>query len=241
MVLADALTHAERRGLVVRNVGKLSVMPKTAAVQERESYTVEQVRRLFKAAKGERLEALVVVGLSVGLRPGELTAPLWDDVALDADPATLSITGSIKRRPDGSLYRGPVKKSTAGDRTIALPAVAVEALKAHQIRQDEERRAAGEAWDDQGLVFTTAIGTPLDPSNVRKMFTKVVNRAGLAGFPYLLRHTVVSLLLDNGATIEEVADLLGDDPQTLYRHYRHRVRPVVDVAARRMHAVLAPE
>ena len=49
----------------------------------------------------------------------------------------------------------------------------------------------------------------------------------------------MSLLLDAGAPIEEVADLLGDDPQTLYRHYRHRVRPVVTVAADRMEAALA--
>jgi len=43
-----------------------------------------------------------------------------------------------------------------------------------------------------------------------------------------------SHLLDSGASIEEVADLLGDNPQTLYKHYRHRVRPVADAAAERM-------
>jgi len=44
--------------------------------------------------------------------------------------------------------------------------------------------------------------------------------------------------LDNGASIEEVADFLGDDPRTLYRHYRHKVRPVAE-AATRMEAVLS--
>jgi len=116
-----------------------------------------------------------------------------------------------------------------------LPGAAVDALRAHKDRQEVERRHAGDLWIEHGLVFSTEIGTPLDPSNVRKMFAKVANRAGLAGgFPYLMRHTTVSLLLDGGASIEEVADLLGDDPQTLYRHYRHRVRPVVNVAAERM-------
>jgi site-specific recombinase XerD len=56
--------------------------------------------------------------------------------------------------------------------------------------------------------------------------------------PYLLRHSAVSLLLDAGAAIEEVADLLGDDPQTVYRHYRHRVRPVLTKAAERMERLL---
>jgi hypothetical protein len=53
-----------------------------------------------------------------------------------------------------------------------------------------------------------------------------------------MRHTVVSLLLDGGATIEEVADLTGDDPVTLYRHYRHRVRPVSTIGAEGMPKVL---
>jgi hypothetical protein len=35
------------------------------------------------------------------------------------------------------------------------------------------------------------------------------------GFTYLLRHSAVSLLIDAGAGIEEVADLIGDDPRTL--------------------------
>ena len=59
--------------------------------------------------------------------------------------------------------------------------------------------------------------------------------------PYLLRHSAVSLPLDAGSPIEEVADLLGDNPQTVYRHCRHRVRPVVTKAAERMERLLGGE
>jgi hypothetical protein len=45
-------------------------------------------------------------------------------------------------------------------------------------------------------------------------------------------------MLDAGASLEEVADVLGDDPATLLRHYRHRVRPVAD-ATKRMEDVLS--
>jgi site-specific recombinase XerD len=92
----------------------------------------------------------------------------------------------------------------------------------------------------QDLVFCSTVGTPLNPSNVRRTFALIAKRAGIkdADFPYLLRHSAVSLLLDAGASIEEVADLLGDDPRTLYRHYRHKVRPVADLATR-MESILA--
>lgn len=84
---------------------------------------------------------------------------------------------------------------------------------------------------DQGLVFCSELGSPLDPSNVRRTFARMAKRAGLdARFPYSLRHTAASLLIDAEVPVEQVADLLGDDPRTLYRFYRHRVRPVVDAA-----------
>lgn len=86
------------------------------------------------------------------------------------------------------------------------------------------------------LVFASEIGTALDPSDLRRTFLRVARRAGTGEgervFPYLMRQTVVGHLLDGGASIEEIADLTGDDPVTLYRHYRHRVGPVASVAAR---------
>ncbi len=244
-VLADALNFAQGRGLVARNVAALSVMPKLDPPEARRSMTPEEARALMAAARGERLEGLVVIGLVVGLRPGELAGLLWSDLELDATPPTLTVSGALKREPSPNgkgyeLNRGAVKRSTAGQRTMALPPIAVDALRAHRARHAAERLAAGELWEDQGLVFSSEIGTPLDPSNVRRTFRRVATKAGLdARFPYLLRHTAVSLLVDAGAGIEEVADLLGDDPRTLYRHYRHKGRPVAE-AAIRMQDVLAP-
>lgn len=241
-ILADALSHAERRRLVTWNVAKHSVMPKCKPAPERRSFTPAEARAILEAARSERLDALVVTGMTIGLRPGELTGLLWEDIDLQSRPPTLAVTGSMKRRPDSSLHRGPVKRSTAGQRVVAIPPALRKALLEHRKAQAAERLAAGRRWTDHGLVFCSETGTPLDPSNVRKVFTRVAKNAGLdptGVVPYLLRHSAVSLLLDAGAPIEEVADLLGDDPQTLYRHYRHRVRPVVTVAAERMEAALA--
>jgi integrase len=144
----------------------------------------------------------------------------------------------MKTGPDGRVARGDVKRSAAGLRSIALPPVAVEAVRAHRKRLAEERLQLGQAWQDHGLLFPSGVGTPPDPSHVRRVFARIAKRAGLdANFPYLLRHTAVSLLVDAGKSIEQVADMLGDDPRTLYRHYRHRVRPVAD-ASLAMQAIL---
>jgi integrase len=238
-LLADALRHAERRGLVTRNAAALSAMPRTEPATPRRSLSPEEARCFLEAAEGERLGALVTLGMTLGLRPGELTGLLWSDLDLSASTATLTVSGSMKRRPDGSVARGDVKRSTAGRRTIALPPLAVDAVRAHQERQAGERQVAGDAWTDNGLVFTSNVGTPVDPSHLRRVVARVAKRAGVdVGFPYILRHTALSLLVDSGKSIETVADMLGDDPRTLYRHYRHRVRPVAD-ASLDMQAILA--
>ena len=238
-LLADALRHAERRGLVSRNAAALSVMPRTKPPTQRRTLKPVEARAFLEAAKGERLEALVVIGMTLGLRPGELTGLLVSDLDLDSDPPTLTISGAMKRGPDGRVARGDVKRSKAGLRTIALPPIAVEAVRAHRKRLASERLQLGKAWQDHGLLFPSEAGTPVDPSHLRRVFARIAKRAGVdASFPYVLRHTAVSLLVDAGKSIEQVADMLGDDPKTLYRHYRHRVRPVAD-ASLAMQAVLA--
>lgn len=239
--LVQILRVPVRRGRLARNVAEHAAIPRAKRAGPRRSFSPAEARSLITAARGERLEALVVVGLVAGLRPGEVAGLLWADIDLDGDPPTLRVSGMVKRRPgDGSVWRdSEPKRSRAGRRTVALPAVAVEALRGHQQRQDAERVAAGELWSDQGLVFASQVGTPVDPSRLRTVFGRVARRAGIDhAVPYLMRHSAASLLLDAGASIEEVADVLGDDPATIYRHYRHRVRAVAS-ATSRMDAVLA--
>jgi len=151
---------------------------------------------------------------------------------------TLSVSGSIKQvpRPDGrgyDLVRGSVKKSTAGERTLQLPAGLIPLLAAHRRRQAAERRAAGASWSEQGLIFASETGRPLDPANVRRSVMRVAKAVGITGpiNSYTARHSAASLRLDAGQPLDQVADLLGDDPRTVLLHYRHRVRPVVAVAA----------
>jgi hypothetical protein len=96
------------------------------------------------------------------------------------------------------------KRATAARRTLALPPIAAAALA--------ERKAA--SGTSVGLVFATATGNPFNPRHVYKVFARVARRAGIeGGFPYLMRHSAASLMLDAGASLDEVADVLGDEPR----------------------------
>ena len=73
--------------LALRAVGPLE----TAAFQNR----LDQARDLLTHVKGHRLEALITVALSTGLRQGELLGLGWDDVDLDA--GTIRVRHALQR------------------------------------------------------------------------------------------------------------------------------------------------
>jgi integrase len=227
-VLVQVLRHAERQGLIARNVAALVPTPAGPKAQGR-SLTIEQAHALLAASRGHPLEAAIVVALTCGLRPGELLALLWSDV--DLDNGLLRVRQAVVR-VGGRVKLGSTK-TTASRRQLRLPATTVEALRQHSVRQGDQRQALGEHWQYNGLVFTTGIGTLLDPANLRRGLRQVTERAGLGRWhPHELRHSAASLLSAAGVPLEEVADVLGHvSTRVTSSTYRHRTTSTVDAAA----------
>jgi integrase len=104
------------------------------------------------------------------------------------------------------------------------------------MRQAQERAAAGSRWQEHGLVFTTKIGTPLDPARVRRDFRSAIR--GAEGVnpddwtPRELRHSFVSLLSDHGLSLEEISRLVGHSSTSVTEAvYRKQIRPVLQSGA----------
>ncbi|HZU05719.1 MAG TPA: site-specific integrase [Chloroflexota bacterium] len=234
-VLRCALGQAERWGLVPRNVARL-VSPPQGSRPEIRPLTVEEARRLLEAVQGDRLEALYAVALAVGLRQGEALGLRWQDV--DFARGTLTVRYQLQR-VEGRLQL--VEPKTARSRrTIALPPPVVEVLRRHRARQLEERLQAGAAWQDSGLVFTSTIGTPLEPRNVVRHFHGLLAKAGLPRRSFhQLRHTAASLLLAQGVDIRVVQQVLGHSQIALTANlYAHVLPVLLREAAQKMGAAL---
>jgi integrase len=125
-------------------------------------------------------------------------------------------------------------KTGRSRRTLGLPQLAVQALRDWADSQGGERLAAGDGWHDTGLVFTTQLGIALDAGNVRKMFKRVCEAAGIGeGWtPRELRTTFVSLMSHRGVSIEEIARLAGHaSTRTTEVVYRPELRPVITTVA----------
>jgi integrase len=125
-------------------------------------------------------------------------------------------------------------KTERSRRTLGLPVLSVQALRAWSGSQADERLAAWDDWQDTGLVFTTHHGAALDAGNVRKMFKRVCTEAGIGDgwTPRELRTSFVSLLSHRGVSIEEIARLVGHASiRTTEIVYRRELRPVITTGA----------
>jgi integrase len=81
IVLRRALALAQECGLVQRNVATLVKAP-PASTKTDYALDLDGVKQLIAAAEGDRLEALYVIAVMVGLRKGECLALTWGDVDL---------------------------------------------------------------------------------------------------------------------------------------------------------------
>jgi site-specific recombinase XerD len=99
---------------------------------------------------------------------------------------------------------------------------------------------AGTRWRDHGLVFASQVGTPLDASHVRRAFKVITRKAGFgeSWTPRELRHSFVSLMSDNGVSLEIIADLVGHASTAVTEEvYRHQLKPVITRGAQTMNTL----
>ena len=109
-----------------------------------------------------RLEALFVISITLGLRPGELRKLTWDHV--DLDRGVVHVWRSASKSGD--------TKTPKSKRSLELPKRAIAALTVHKQRQARERRAAGGAWHDNDLVFCHENGDPYTSDQLNWRFAR---------------------------------------------------------------------
>jgi integrase len=181
-----------------------------------------------------------VLCLQTGIRTEEARALIWDHVDLDGKqdedppvPPSIAVWRSVREHGD--------TKTRTSRRTLGLPQYAADVLRDHRERQAAERAKVADAWQDNGLVFCTGLGTKLDAGNVRRQFKVVTEVAGLGKdwTPQELRHTFVSLLSAAGTPVEDIARLAGhSSTRTTEVIYRRELRPVLTRGAEAMDSIL---
>jgi len=255
--LRAALNVAMKDGFVARNVAAL-VKPPRIEKPLLHVFDREEALCFLSLVKGNRLEAVFTVALSLGLREGEILGLRWQDVDLEA--GTLQVSYALQRikRPGKEKSRLELiaPKTDRSRRIIRLPQVAVSALHVHRARQEQERQVCGSRWRETGMVFTTSIGTMLDQRNMLRAFYAIMSTPDPNDpepdpmkkrklLPRLrfhdLRHSAATLLLAQGVHPRYIMELLGHSSISLTMNtYGHILDEMKRETARQTDALFSP-
>jgi integrase len=204
-VLSSALTRAMREELLMRNVARLAELP-TWERQPITPWTAAEARAFLDAARSDPLYPAFVLLLLYGLRLGEVLGLRWHDV--DEDDAGIRVRQQIQRIR-GELSAVPVK-TAAGRRDLPLLSFASDALVIRREVQAADRLELGRAGLDNGLVFTTRTGRPVEPRNLVRSFRRICDANGLRVIKvHHLRHTTATLLKNLGVPARDAQLVLG--------------------------------
>jgi integrase len=205
-VLHKALAQALKWNMIARNAADGVKAPRPAP-EEMHPLSPDEARKLIEAVRGDKLEALYVLAVHTGMRQGELLALKWEDV--DLNEGIIHIRRTLARS-GGRIALGE-PKTKGSRRPVHLTGAAVEALRNHLERQLEEIERLGDLYRDNGLVFTSQVGTLINPTNLRRRsFAPLLERAGLPQIRFHdLRHTCATLLLTRNVHPKHVQELLG--------------------------------
>jgi len=209
--LGAALTSAQREELVARNVARLVKLP-TYESGDVHPWTVAEARRFLEAVSSEPLCAAFTLLVLCGLRRGEVLGLRWQDI--DFARREIQIRQQLLR-VGGALRQGPVK-TQAGRRDLPLLAPVHTAL----LFQRQTQKAATE---DNGLVFTTRTGQPVEPRNFARSFKRICHQNQIRRIKlHHLRHTTATLLKDLGVPARDAQLILGHSnistTQQIYQH-----------------------
>ncbi|MDZ4831520.1 MAG: tyrosine recombinase XerC [Phycisphaerae bacterium] len=217
----------EKRGHVTNNPMLMIRTPKQAKRLPK-AITVDQVERLLSAPDdrdllGARDRAILETLYSTGIRVSEVVGINRCDV----NDAGESI-----------IIRGKGKR----ERIVPLGSHALTALR-HYVRMlDGELQKAGLVADADAPLFVNKHGTRLSSRSVRRKVSKYLMQVGLDPdiSPHTIRHSFATHLLDNGADLRSVQELLGHQSLSSTQVYTHltsqRMREAYDKAHPRAEA-----
>ena len=218
-VLNEALEHAVKKGLLIKNPAKLTMNVPKPQKYRAEIYDVNEFLKLLNLAKDTDLELPIVLAGLCGLRRGECLGLKVDDINFE--------NNTIKINKQLVVINNEIKISTPktadSERIISAPVEVFNIIK-EQININKRNKALlKNEYEDNGFIICKANAKPHNPGTFTHNFDNFLKRHKLKKIRFHdLRHSCASLMLVSGIPMKIVSEILGHSTITitadLYTH-----------------------
>ena len=204
--LHRALEDAVEDGLIIKNPADGAHSEPRAVDHDMITWTADELAKFLRSVREDRWYPLWRTLAMTGMRRAEVAGLKWEQVDLTARTIIVQRT---RTRVRGGVVEGP-PKTNRGRRTIDLDEGTVDALFAWAAQQMTEQSEWGDAYQDEGWVFTWEDGSPLEPTGISSRFRRRLRNAGVPRMRlHDLRDTHATLLLKAGVPPHVVSQRLG--------------------------------
>ena len=207
-----ALAYAVKMERIASNpADKVELPKKTKHIAN--YYSAEELKLVMDKAKGTQIEPVVRLAAWFGLRRGEIIGLRWSSI--DFASNVLSVTGTVKDKgaygsKKKNMYYEPSAKTASSIRSFPMSEEVSSYLLRLKAQQAAQKVTEGynHDWDD--FVCVRPNGDLIPPEYVTRAFPKLCEECGLRRLKlHELRHTNISLLLAEGASMKELQEWAG--------------------------------
>jgi len=203
-IIRNSLEYAVDFELISKNPAEKIKLPK-ASHKEMTVWNEDEVNRFLDLAKEDPLFIVFHLALSTGMRQGEILGLRWRDV--NFEKGLLRIQQTLSH--DGKSFLSGAKTKSS-QRNVDITEKTLNLLGKLKRLRSKEKLRLGPAYEDNDLVACTQHGTPLNPANVRRSLSRLINNADVPKIRFHdLRHCHASLLLSKGVHPKIISERLG--------------------------------
>lgn len=206
--ISDVFSYAVRMGMLCDNPCRRVFVPKQEQ-EEKQIYTIEQVKILYENLKSEpmKYQAYLLLSIYSGYRRSEMLGLEWKDIDFEHD--LIHVRRTSQYTSEKGIYTDTTK-TRKSKRVSKMPASIMNLLRQFKADQNEEARRLGTKWEDHDRLFTKWNGAPMNPQTPFEWLKGYCERIGI---PFRnihsLRHLHASLLIFEGVDVVAVSEDMG--------------------------------